>query len=946
MRPQLPCLAAGLLGLLLIPCPSLLARELSIEAYVQPALPAAGRPALRFVETLRQDSGIDGLGEPREVALSPDGRHLYATGDHLPGQPGRGAVVVFARDLTNGRLSLVEAQRDSIGPVAGLDSARGIAVSPDGAHVYVVANGVAVFARNVTTGELTFVEHEVEDGPRDGLMGAANLAISPDGRQVYVTGAAALSVVVYGRDPGSGRLTFLETLTDGVDGVVGLLGAWDVVVSPDGAFVYVTGSSVQSVVVFARDRESGRLTFVERVHNGMGGVQGLVRAWGIAMSPDGSHLYVAGRDQGSLVVFARDRTTGRLSYLERQRNGVTGVVGLSQPWAVAVSPDGSRVVASGRNDGAVAIFGRNPATGKLHFQQVLDDGTGGVDGLQGAEGVGFDPLGAHLYVAGNLDNALAVFTTAPRGQRLGVEGPTEGVVGQTLRYVASAADCTPTADWTWEVAGGVAAGGGNVRSITWSSAGEKTIVVRNDGCRRAIATRTVAVRDGVLQTLRVSRRGTGASLGRVRSSPAGIDCGGSGPCAGRFPTGTEVHLSATPPVGGTVTWGPACRAAHFVLDADRVCTVAFGRVPLDFVGALLAGAALAGAGGVTGLDDNTSIALSPDGVHAYVARRYGSQVAVLGRDGATGALRLLASEDGLEGGIAVVASSPDGAQVYGLGYATLGVFARDAASGRLERIEVLREGVDGVVGINGGEDVVASPDGAYVYVTGGSDNALAVFARDAASGRLTFVEALRNGIDGVTGLQDPTGIAVALDSVHVYVTGGYVFGAAASSLAVFARDPATGRLAFVQALWSGDGSSAVSFSGRVAVSPDGRQVYVVEDGEDSLTTYARDPATGRLILVEAEHDGVDGVDGLGVPDGLAISPDGSRVYVTARYDSSLAVFGRNAASGRLTFMGLARDAIGGVDGLAGAAALAVSNDGRHVYAAGSEGLAVFAATGP
>ena len=38
------------------------------------------------------------------------------------------------------------------------------------------------------------------------------------------------------------------------------------------------------------------------------------------------------------------------------------------------------------------------------------DGVGGVDGLWGAHSVTVSPDGSHLYAAGQLDNAVAVFS--------------------------------------------------------------------------------------------------------------------------------------------------------------------------------------------------------------------------------------------------------------------------------------------------------------------------------------------------------------------------------------------------------------------------------------------------------------------------------------------------------------------------------------------------------
>ena len=119
------------------------------------------------------DFDEDGLGGSQGVAVSPDGKHVYSTGSFDD------AVVAFSR-AADGTLTFVESEEDGMGGVDGLDSARGVAVSPDGDHVYVaaLADGAAtVFSRNSTTGALTFVEtNKVRDNvirPKDPAVRAA-----------------------------------------------------------------------------------------------------------------------------------------------------------------------------------------------------------------------------------------------------------------------------------------------------------------------------------------------------------------------------------------------------------------------------------------------------------------------------------------------------------------------------------------------------------------------------------------------------------------------------------------------------------------------------------------------------------------------------------------------------------------------------------------------------
>ena len=58
-------------------------------------------------------------------------------------------------------------------------------------------------------------------------------------------------------------------------------------------------------------------------------------------------------------MFSRNSSTGTLTYVEMQKDGLNGVDGLNGAYSVAVSPDGKHVSATGQIDDAVAVFSRD-----------------------------------------------------------------------------------------------------------------------------------------------------------------------------------------------------------------------------------------------------------------------------------------------------------------------------------------------------------------------------------------------------------------------------------------------------------------------------------------------------------------------------------------------------------------------------------------------------------
>ena len=89
-------------------------------------------------------------------------------------------------------------------------------------------------------------------------------------------------------------------------GFVGKNAAAEIAIHPDGKTLYASNRGDDSIAVFSIDRESGKLTFVQRVPSG-----GKVPRH-FAIDPSGKRLLVANQDSGNIVEFEIDEATGRL----------------------------------------------------------------------------------------------------------------------------------------------------------------------------------------------------------------------------------------------------------------------------------------------------------------------------------------------------------------------------------------------------------------------------------------------------------------------------------------------------------------------------------------------------------------------------------------------------------------------------------------------------------
>ena len=354
-----------------------------------------------------------------------------------------------------------------------------------------------------------------------------------------------------------------------------------------------------------------------------------------------------------------------------------------------------------------------------------------------------------------------------------------------------------------------------------------------------------------------------------------------------------------------------------------------------------------GENGITMLGNPRGVTVSADGKNVYAAAYDDNSLLVFNRDSITGSLtfsQYFKDGDGgvdcLSGARSVVVSS-DGKSVYVTGYVDngLAVFNRDTGTGALTFTQCFYDDVGGIDCLYGAKGITISPDGKNVYVTGYQDNGLAVFNRDTGTGNLTYSGYLKEGENGVAGLDGPEDITVSPDGKNVYVTG-----FTGDTLAVFNRDTTTGELSYSSLFRDEQGGvDGLNGASGITVSPDGDNVFATGYYDNALAVFNRDPVTGALSFYTFFKKGIDNVDGLYHAREAAVSLDGKNVYVTGGGDDAIVVFNRDTTTGVITFSSYHKDNVEGVDGLDSAIGVAVSPDGKNVYVTGSvdNALAVF-----
>jgi DNA-binding beta-propeller fold protein YncE len=287
------------------------------------------------------------------------------------------------------------------------------------------------------------------------------------------------------------------------------------------------------------------------------------------------------------------------------------------------------------------------------------------------------------------------------------------------------------------------------------------------------------------------------------------------------------------------------------------------------------------------------LAVTPDGTSVYVTSSVEDTILQYTVDPSSGALRpkrppAVAVARGTEPlGIAV---TPNGKSAYVAAFNNdIVQYDIDPKTGALSPKSPPTVAIGG---LGGPVTVAVTPDGKSAYVSDQGGNTVLQYDINSTTGNLSpKVPATVSTGSG------PYGVAVAPDGKSVYVTNrGNGTGLTLSEYNV---DPLTGTLSPKVPATVPTGMGPVG----IAVTPDGRSVYVTNFGSpdgrlpfgNTLSQYDVDPLTGAL------SPKTPAIVATGTaPQGIAVTPDGKRAYVTDVVDDTISQYSINALTGALS----------------------------------------------
>ena len=307
----------------------------------------------------------------------------------------------------------------------GLDNPRVARMTPDGYQVLVASaddDALAIYDLNKNF-QLTFRTLFKNDALITGFRGATKLVISADGGKAYLVSFYDSALVVFNKDS-AGDFQYQQTISDGVkwfkdDGrpvsvsqqldKLGLLGAYDIAISPDNLQLYVASSASNALSIFNLSSKN-KVINEQIIRDNQDENYALQSAVSVIAAQDNTHVFVASYEENAVTVFTRS-ITGKLEYLQTLRNEQNNIVQLLNPLGLATSTDSKFIYVACSQ--AVVVFRKN--NGKYDYLHSISNSDVGVSGLSGAASLVLSTDERYVFVASEMDGALVTLIRSADG---------------------------------------------------------------------------------------------------------------------------------------------------------------------------------------------------------------------------------------------------------------------------------------------------------------------------------------------------------------------------------------------------------------------------------------------------------------------------------------------------------------------------------------------------
>ena len=351
---KLGCLILLILGLI-IPM-SVFAKSSNYLLYV--GVYGKGIYAYRFEPT---DAKLEPLGlagefpNPSFITADRENRYLYAVSE-VEGST-NGAVGAFKIDAHSGKLSLLNQQSsEGVAPChLAVDRSTKVLAAANYGTGNVPVFPIEKDGRLGKQSALLAAQGTGADPKRQAGPHAHEIVISPDNHFLYVPDLGLDKIRIYRLDAATGHVTPADpAFAKEQPG----MGPRHMVISKNGKFAYVINELKSMVTAYTVNHETGALTSFQTIpatadgHEADGGAE-------ILLHPNGNFLYASVRFSGAIAVFAVDPASGQLRPVQSASAGGT------MPRGVEFDPEGNFLFVGDQKTNEFTFFRVDKANGQL-----------------------------------------------------------------------------------------------------------------------------------------------------------------------------------------------------------------------------------------------------------------------------------------------------------------------------------------------------------------------------------------------------------------------------------------------------------------------------------------------------------------------------------------------------------------------------------------------------
>ena len=214
-------------------------------------------------------------------------------------------------------------------------------------------NSVSSFALN-EDGSLKKLVQSLEVPASAKAFKAHSVNISPDNKYLFIADIAGRRICRVKFNESDGTMKYDGDVTS-----KNFVGPRHFIFGPLGKFGYLMNQMGGAVTVFEYQGENGALKEIQHISALPKDFTGKNHSAEILIHPNGKFLYCSNRGPNTVTLFKRDMEKGTLEFVEVVASGG------DSPWSFAVSPDGNFLACSNRKSNNVVVFKLDQENGRL-----------------------------------------------------------------------------------------------------------------------------------------------------------------------------------------------------------------------------------------------------------------------------------------------------------------------------------------------------------------------------------------------------------------------------------------------------------------------------------------------------------------------------------------------------------------------------------------------------